>query len=158
MTNLSFEDGWETIELGNQQPNGWYLEWSDPGDEMLSAGAFPDDDPPVIETVSNPPECVHKLDWQLPPDEQPGGENALILDGKATYKVFGVGFSASIWQWIEDIEPGSRLDFRVPVQVHHHGDGSLGACAFRIYIGTNNSEWITFHDGLPDPAEPEWVS
>lgn len=162
MTNIlyngSFEQGWETEpQHGNQIPHGWALMWSPPGDTMLSAGAFPFDDPPIIDTVAAVPECVHKHYLQLPPNEWPGAEDALILDGEYCYKVFGHAFSATLAQNVE-VEPGALAVFAVPVQVHHHGDGSPGACAFRVRLNDAASDWITFGHGLPDPANPEWVT
>ena len=157
MTNIfvnpSFEYGWLTDPLtGNQTPNGWTLTIRPPGTPMLSAGVFPGESDP-FDVVLTIPECVHKLTEQLPPDEQLGGENALILAGDATYKVFGVCFSATLSQIIE-VTPGARVTFRVPVQVHHHDDGSWGACAFRIFVNDFRSPWLTFTDGLEDR---EWV-
>lgn len=154
MLNHSFEDGWTTDQTtGNQTPNEWALEWKQPGEAMWSAGAFPGEPDPV-DTVLRVPECVHKLASQLPPDEQPGGPNALILDGTHCFKVFGVGFSATMRQTISGFADDSRLTFRVPVQVHAHGDGSWGACAFRIGVQGHFTQWQTFTTGLDDH---EWA-
>lgn len=156
--NGDFENGWTTDDTtGNQTPHGWTLVWQNNGAQMLSSGAFPGDDPPVIETVVAVPECVHKTPNELPPHQWPDGEKPLILDGQTCYKVFGHGFSATLSQ-IVPLVPGSRVTFRVPVQVHHSGDGSYGACAVRAFVGAVEGEWVTFHAGLPDPAEPEWVT
>jgi hypothetical protein len=157
LQNWSFEHGWTTDPVtGNQTPNEWRLTRAYPGDPMQSAGVFPGEDPPIINEVLTVPECVHKLQSQLPPDEWLGGEDALILDGQTTYKIFGVGFSATLWQEL-DLTPGAVVTFRVPIQSHHHGDGSYGANAARIWINLYNSQWATFGDGFPDPAAPEWV-
>lgn len=161
MTNLlqnpSFENGWQTDPIhGNQTPQGWSLTWLQPGAPMLSTGAFPGDDDPQINNTIRVPECVHKLSWQLPPNEQLGGPDALILDGDAVYKVFGVGFSATLSQTVA-VTPGARYKLRIPVQVHHHGDGSYGACALRLRAGGVATEWLTFHAGLPDPALRDWA-
>ena len=153
--NGNFEGGWQTDPAtGNQIPAGWGLMWSQPGEAMLSSGAFPFDDPPVFETVEALPECVHKLNEQLPPNEQLGGPDALILDGNAVYKVFRHLCSATLAQPVE-VEPGIAATFTVNVQVHHHGDGSPGACAFRVRLNNDDSGWLTFDHGLVDR---QWVA
>jgi len=147
LENWSFEKQWTTDPLtGNQTPGDWLLTYRLPGAPMLSAGAFPGGSDVVIRT----PECVHKLNWQLPPNEQLGGEDALILDGEAVYKVFGVGYSATLKQVISGFEMGSRLTFRVPVQVHAQGDDGQGAGVFRIGIQGQFTQWQTFGAGLED--------
>jgi len=154
LLNKSFEGGWTTDPVtGNQTPNSWALTWKQPGTAMLSAGAFPGDPDPLDVTL-RVPECVHKLSHQLPPNEQPGGPNALILDGQTTYKVFGVGFSATLAQTVTGLTPGTLVTFRVPVQVHEHSDGSWGACGFRIGIDGYFTQWYTFTAGLNNR---EWV-
>jgi len=163
MTNLlqnpSFENGWHQTnpDSGNQTPNRWALTWRDNGDTMYSAGAFPGEDAPAIDAVIAAPECVHKLAAQLPPDEQLGAPHALILDGDVTYKIFRVGFSATLSQNLT-VTPGARVRFSAPIQAHHHGDGSYGACAVRVCVNETCSAWATFSGGLPDPANPAWVT
>lgn len=76
--NGCFSDGWQTLLGGNQQPNEWLLSWNQEG-SLLPNGEY----------ATRSPECVHKEDWQLPPNEQPGGDAALILCGDKTYKMFG---------------------------------------------------------------------
>jgi hypothetical protein len=160
LSNPSFEDGWTTIQYGNQQPNGWVLTWLSNGVPMLSTGAFPGDDAPVFETVATWPECVHKfgapVPGGLPPHEWLGGEHALVLDGVATYKIFGTKCSATMWQSLE-VPPLVSAVLRVPVQVHYQADGSYGACAFRIRANEYATQWVTFSGGLPDPADPYFV-
>ncbi|RKY40451.1 MAG: hypothetical protein DRP85_08570, partial [Candidatus Makaraimicrobium thalassicum] len=84
MTNWSFEDGWDDVPAGvgnliNQQPRDFNLYWHPIGEELWAVnqktGEFP-----VCATI---PECLHKLNGQLPPNEQVGGADALILDGTA---------------------------------------------------------------------------
>jgi len=157
LLNGSFEDGWSTDPLtGRQIPHHWSVICRQPGVAMMSAGVFPSEDPPVIDTVTAIPECVHKLAWQLPPDEQLGGTHALILDGQTTYKVFGHAFSATLSQ-VVSVPFGSTIFFNVPIQVHHHGDGSWGACAARVCIDVLCTSWYTFHSGFPDPENPGWA-
>jgi PKD repeat protein len=120
--NGSFEDeDWTDIPLGpeygyliNQQPAEWTLQWVWPGDPIFGSG----------DIATGVPECVHKYDWQLPPNEQPGGPDALILDGNLVYKVFhaGASFGVSLSQTITGLSPGAVARLRVPVQVHLHGD------------------------------------
>lgn len=149
LENGSFENGWSDVGDQQQKPEDWALTWKQPGEAMLSAGAFPNDDPPVIDTVGATPECVHMLAAQLPPNEQPGGVNALILDGETVYKVFRNRFSATLSQ-VVNVPDGARVRFSVPVQVHHHNDGSYGACAARVFLDGATSPWATFGAGLTD--------
>lgn len=120
LNNPSFEEGWTDLPplpwgLINQQPNQWQLSWLDEGEPLY-------DDPNNV--AGGVPECIHKLWWQLPPDEQPGGENALILDGDTTYKMFHSGepFGSELRQTLTGLVPGSSWHLMVPVQVHLYGD------------------------------------
>lgn len=155
LLNPSFEGGWTDLPAGNtlnQQPNGWTLTWKAVNALVESVNEFPDDEAPVFEVVKTIPECVHKHKSQLPPDEQPGAPHALILDGDYAYKVFAAfnPFSAKLSQTIHNVH-GPVL-FEVPVQVHHHGDGSFGACAFQLRVNEASSDWLTFHGGLTEFA------
>lgn len=156
--NPSFENGWtQTVPTsGNQTPNEWNVSWADVGDPMLSAGFFQGEDLPIIDVVNNIPECVHLNKVQLPSDEWPGAEDALILNGDWVYKAFGVACSITLWQELQST-PGKSVVIKVPVQVHYHGDGSFGACAIRLWANEVTQDWKTFHAGLPDPANPSWV-
>ena len=69
LANGSFEDGWTDQSMTAQQPNGWTLDIVHSGNVRGNS-------------ITGTPECVHKLNSQLPPDEQKDGENALILDGE----------------------------------------------------------------------------
>ena len=159
LQNPSFENGWHQTSpnSGNQTPDAWELTWLDLGAPLLSSGAFPGEDAPIIDVAQFVPECVHKMAWQLPQDEWLGAPDALILDGTTTYKIFGVAFGATLAQTVT-ATPGAVVTLRVPVQVHHHGDGSYGACAVRARLGDAATAWATFGDGLPDPDDPEWVT
>jgi len=116
LVNGSFEEGWTNVpylpgNLLNQQPNGWNLSWIEPGQPLYNPDYVAD----------GVPECVHKLADQLPPNEQPGGPDALILDGTHTYKVFfgGAGlFGAELRQTVTDLIPGETVTLIVPIQVH----------------------------------------
>ena len=72
--------------------------------------------------INGGPECVHKHKDQLPPDEQPGGENALILDEEWTYKLFtSATWKAELYQTVSGLEPGAEYKAIVPVNVHFDG-------------------------------------
>ena len=91
-----------------QQPDGWGLEWLIPGQTI----------PGTATTITVEPECVHKLSNQLPPNEQKGGVDALILEGDAVYKVFSAAgiFYAELSQTIL-VSPGHG-EISASVQVH----------------------------------------
>lgn len=89
IANPSFEEGWVTDydHGGNQYPNGWVTTWTPVGQEMpLSPKWANGQQVPAISTGYG--EYVHKLAWQLPPDEQLGQPRALILNGETVYKSF----------------------------------------------------------------------
>jgi hypothetical protein len=119
LANGGFEEGWTDLPpapgfLINQQPNGWTLDWLDQGQPLY-------DDPDTLS--QGVPECLHKLASQLPPDEQPGGANSLILNGATTYKMFhhGAPFGSELRQ-VVNLPPGTPWRLTVPIQAHLHGD------------------------------------
>lgn len=161
LTNPSFEDGWRDVVYGGrlvQVPNGWTLNVLPVGATLESLGAFDDiDHTPIMERVATIPEIVHKKNAQLPPDEQIDGEDALILDGDHVYKIFGAGpYGVTLSQTVTGLRPGALLGLKVPVQPHYQpmpgGDGSPGACAFRVFSETEASAWATYSRGLTDRA------
>lgn len=103
------------INLIIQEPKGWQLSWLRPGEPLY------DDEHNMARGV---PECVHKLSTQLPPNEQLGAPNALILAGDKTYKMFSATapFGASLAQTVTGLKPGTQAVLTVPVQVHLHGE------------------------------------
>ncbi|MBN1287848.1 MAG: SH3 domain-containing protein, partial [Anaerolineae bacterium] len=110
--NGSFEEGWTDMPptsygLVNQQPKGWALRWQEPGETLFDSA----------EKVTGIPECVHKLAGQLPPNEQLGAENALILDGSTTYKIFNSAavFGAELRQTVTHLAPGSKGVVKAPI-------------------------------------------
>lgn len=120
LKNGSFEEGWNNLPpvagfLINQQPKHWTLFWIQPGDPLF-------DDPGTL--AGGVPEAVHKYKDQLPPDEQLGAVNALILEGSYTYKMFHftAPFGSSLTQTVSGLPPGSAWRITAPVQVHLHGD------------------------------------
>lgn len=121
--NNSFENGWTDIltnygNLVNQQPQDWQITWLEPGETSWAVNQKTG----VKPTITTVPECLHKLNSQLPPDEQLGGTNALILDGNATYKMFAFNgvWAASLKQTVP-VPQNTLLDLTVPLQVHYHG-------------------------------------
>lgn len=149
--NGSFEDGWIDISNGvviNQQPNGWTLEWGEPGEPLEHFENLPGDTEDKVRTV---PECVHKLSEQLPPDERPGGSDPLILDGDAVYKVFAAygAFRAKLETVIE-ATPGALVRVSIPVRVHQHGNGDYGAAYWYAKLGDQNTNWLTFKRDFQD--------
>ncbi|HMT22421.1 MAG TPA: hypothetical protein PKE20_14460 [Promineifilum sp.] len=124
LANGSFEEGWTDLppvpgNLINQEPNGWELDWLEIGEEVWDLRTIHPDDPQVG-IVSGIAEMLHKLNTQLPPDEQLGGPNALILEGEHVYKLFhrGAAFGSQLYQTVS-LPPGNyRLT--VPIQLHWH--------------------------------------
>ncbi len=122
ITNGSFEDGWtdfppipELNWLINQKPNSWEFSWVEIGQPLFG----------VTDIANGVPECIHKLNDQLPPDEQLGGPNALILDGGHVYKMFhgGASFGTELKQKVYGLTPGQDYRLTVPVQLHYQGWG-----------------------------------
>ena len=159
MINGSFEQGWETLYNKNQQPNGWTLVESLTGSRLLAPKAGNGDTESYTLCT---PECVHKLDWQLPADEQLGQPKALILEGKAVYKIFGhAAFRATLaQQWT--VTPGAVCSLTIPVQVHGQKkpDGTLynadtGAAYWRVTINGTVGDWFTYNN---DFSDREWMT
>ena len=128
-TNPSFEQKWTDLPpvgtLTNQQPAGYSLTIRPPGTPLLSTGYTPDD-PPRFEVVALIPECVHKLRAQMPDADK------RILDGDVCYKIFGSGpFSVDL-AYPCTVPKAGYVNIAVPVEVHHHGDGSPGAAVWRL--------------------------
>ncbi len=118
--NNSFENGWTDFppapgNLINQQPTAWTVFWIEPGDPLF-------DDPNTL--ANGVPESIHKHTNQLPPSEQPGGTNALILDGDWVYKTFhfGASFGTEIKQTVTGLPSGAEMRITAPLQVHLHND------------------------------------
>lgn len=122
--NHSFEEGWMDLPpapgyLINQQPNGWELTWVEPGQPIYGSSYV----------AHGVPECVHKLVAQLPPHEQPGGSDPLILDGTSTFKIFhyGAAFGAELKQTVTGLIPGQAYRIKVPLRVHGVDSDPWGA-------------------------------
>ncbi|VAW32641.1 hypothetical protein MNBD_CHLOROFLEXI01-2452 [hydrothermal vent metagenome] len=145
LQNGAFSDGWETLPalkeanyLKNQRPYGWQIEWIPLGQPLYS-------DP---NTQSNGiPECVHKLSDQLPPHEQLGAANALILAGDTTYKIFSAGapFGATLSQTVTGLQPGSQATLTAPVQVHLRGETDSYGAESGVWVNGEGS-WVNGFD------------
>lgn len=161
LENGSFENGWTDLPpvVGSQtiqQPNGWKLTWLAVGETVWDLRTIHPNDPQVG-VVTGIAEMVHKLGCEcgggLPPDEWAGGENALILEGIHTYKMFhrGGAFGSQLSQWVT-LPPGTyRLT--VPVQLHWHepldpndptwDTFTAESGAWVVYGGTQTGGWAT---------------
>lgn len=159
LVNGDFSDGWVNFlpygTLTNQQPYGFGLTIRRPGALLLSFDADIPDDKPRLNIIESVPECVHKHNLQLPPEERVGGSRPLVLAGAYTYKIFVAHnpFSVILEQPVS-IPFGGLLRVEVPVQVHQHGDGSPGAAVWMVDIGDWRSGWKTFGHGFEDR---QWV-
>jgi len=138
LKNGTFSEGWVDMppfgNLINQQPNGWVLRWVKPGNPLFGAG----------DKASGVPECVHKLADQLPPNEQLGAKDALILAGDATYKIFhgGSPFGVELKQVITGLKPGSQATLTVPILAVLYDDPDP--------FGTESGVWVN--------GEGQWVN
>lgn len=137
LQNGDFSAGWTDMPpaagfLINQQPFGWTLRWVEPGESLFGVG----------DTAGGAPECVHKLREQLPPNEQPGGSDPLILAGEATYKIFNATapFGAELRQTVAGLEPGSEATLTVPVRVHLHGETDPFGAESGVWVN-GEGEW-----------------
>lgn len=141
LQNGSFEEGWTDLppvsgNLINQQPQGWTLRWIEPGESLFGAN----------DQAGGIPECVHKLAHQLPPNEQPGGPDALILDGSATYKIFhsGAAFGAELTQTVSGLTPGSQATLTVPILAVLYGETDPFGAESGVWV---NGEGAWVHSG-----------
>lgn len=159
LVNPSFEAGWETIDTGygglkNQRPHGWRLMWLGL-DSPIWAANRKTGQVPVVTSV---PECLHKIDWQLPPEERPGGERELIRDGKHVYKVFAQNgiWGVALTQTVEG-PINTLLDVRIPVQVHYQDvlnpDSPDDVEIQLLANGRKVAEWLA----IPDLPDREWA-
>lgn len=137
LRNGSFEGGWTDEApvdgyLINQEPKEWDLTWLEKGETVWDLRTM-NPAHPNIGVVTGIAEMLHKLKNQLPPHEQPGGPNALILEGNTVYKIFhraGV-FGSQLYQ--EVTLPAGNWRLTVPVQLHWHES-----------LDPNDPSWDTF--------------
>jgi hypothetical protein len=141
LQNGTFSEGWETLPaireanfLKNQRPNGWQIEWLPMGQPLFGDAGV---------TVGGIPECVHKLSEQLPPNEQLGERNALILAGDAVYKIFSANaiFGATLSQTVTGLQPNSTATLTVPIQVHLHGETDAYGAESGVWVN-GEGQWV----------------
>lgn len=160
LANGSFEEGWENLppepgNLINQEPHGWELDRLDIGAEIWDLRTIHPDDP-TVGIVSGIPEMLHKLNHQLPPNEQLGGPDALILEGEAVYKLFhrGAAFGSQLSQRVT--LPAGTYRLTVPIQLHWHekldpndptwDTYTAEAGVWAIINGAPSGGWVTARD------------
>ena len=137
LKNGSFTEGWLDMppygNLINQQPNGWILRWIEPGNSLFGAG----------DKAGGVPECVHKLARQLPPNEQLGAKDALILAGDTTYKVFHAGspFGVELKQVVTGLKPGSEATLTVPILAVLHNEPDPYGAESGVWVNGQGS-WV----------------
>ena len=137
LKNGTFTEGWTDMPpagtLINQQPNGWVMRWIEPGDSLFGAG----------DKARGVPECVHKLASQLPANEQPGGHDALILAGDATYKIFHAGspFGVELKQVVTGLKPGSEATLTVPVLAVLYDEPDPFGAESGVWVN-GEGEWV----------------
>lgn len=148
LRNGSFTEGWTDLPpapgfLINQQPNGWTLRWLEAGESLFGAG----------DKAAGVPECVHKLSRQLPPNEQSGGSDALILAGNTTYKIFHASspFGGELTQTVTGLQGGSQAKLTAPIQVHRHGDPDPYGAESGVWVN-GKGQWV--HSG--DMGDRRW--
>lgn len=116
VTFFSFEDGWQDDPLQpdrRQIPNGFSLEIIKSGTPLPYGNA----------NATGEVEAMHRLNGQLPPDEQRGGENALVLDGEHTYKIQAVRMATGT-SLIKRFATTNPVEVSVPVQCHYQAPDS----------------------------------
>ena len=137
LKNGTFTEGWMDMppygNLINQQPHGWILRWVEPGHSLFGAG----------DKAQGVPECVHKLAKQLPPNEQLGAKDALILAGDVTYKVFHAGspFGVELKQVVTGLKPGSEATLTVPILVVLNNDPDPYGAKSGVWIN-GQGKWV----------------
>jgi hypothetical protein len=174
MLNLDFEQGHEDVFIGvtanhpgreAQQPNGWTLSAVPVGGKLKSAGIFPEDDPPVLNEAKTLPEVRVLPRLQLPQKHWPEGSDPILLSGDWCFKVFSAynpwSLTAKTVLSGEDTgaEAGDIVRIRVPVRTEFHpynppdgpmGDGSLGACRWRVTANDAGGVWHTYKLNIED--------
>lgn len=105
--NPSFENGWDDVGPEQQQPKGWILKQTQPG-QLMGIPQKRNGDILVAAFAEAKDEVVHKLAIQLPPEEQLGQRRALILDGTTNLKAFWGLPSETVFSTIVSGTPGKR--------------------------------------------------
>ena len=143
LKNGAFIEGWTDLppapgSLINQQPKGWQLSWVEQGQALYDSN----------DKASGVPECVHKLAQQLPPNEQRGAKDALILVGDTTYKIFhfGAPFAAELKQTVTGLKPGSNARLTVPILAVLYGETDPYGAESGVWVN-GEGEWVN-GDGM----------
>jgi hypothetical protein len=160
LPNGSFtERPWRDIPVGatvNQEPLHWALDCYEIGSDLDAPKAGPGDTHDLALTI---PECVHKLEYQLPENERrflPDGTpnpNRLIYDLEAdtVYKAFSsVNPFGLVLSGEMDLTPRRVVELRIPVRVHAHGNGDTGAAYWRFLAACGGTDWFTFKRDFAD--------
>ncbi|HPD99352.1 MAG TPA: hypothetical protein PKV52_03725, partial [Candidatus Saccharibacteria bacterium] len=121
--NYSFENGWTDVAPAPdrlQQPRDWQLTVLEPGEPIWGNNAVTGT-PSIVTGI---PECIHKHNNQLPPNQQFGGSDALILDGNYVYKIQAVHMvcGVKLSTTITGLSPNTNYNVTVPTQVHYQND------------------------------------
>ena len=157
--NGSFEKPWTNLPpvgghgLINQQPADFTLTIAEPGQPAWNIYNQKLNTPLV---PSGWPECIHKLATQLPPTQQPGGPDALILDGVKVYKVFSAGdqFAAELKQVFTNTAP---TRYQLPVRVHYHAPVNTDSPdTAQVHILVNGQR-VKPLNAIPDLPNSQWV-
>jgi PKD repeat protein len=146
LRNGSFEEGWVDLPpvgtLINQRPVQWSLSWVEPGTPLYDSGDV---------VAGGVPECVHKHSTQLPPNEQLGAPEALILEGEYTYKMFHANqpFGAQLVQTISGLSPGSAWRLTAPILADLHPNKDPLTDPYTVESGV----WVNGKGGWADASE-----
>jgi hypothetical protein len=138
IVNGSFEAGWIDVGPEQQQPSGWIVSWLQPGELIYDDNSA---------HATGTPELVHP--HLIPPNEQLGGPDAIVLDGENTYKMFhgNHAFGAELRQTVTGLIPGTLMTLTVPVQLHWQPDldgGDLYAAEAGAWVN-GQGQWASMN-------------
>jgi len=133
LTNPSFENGWTDIGPEQQQPNGWTLTQTPPG-QLMSVATKRSGGNHVDAFADAKQEVVHKLSTQLPENERLGQRRALILHGDTNLKLFWGLASESKLSTVITGTPGKRVRVRVPILGESNLTGPLEDDTFWVAV------------------------
>ena len=127
--NPSFEDGWSDVSPSAQEPAGWELSWVLEGQPLYDTSDT---------LAGGVPECVHKMAYQLPPDQRFGAKNTRILDGSTAYIIANdyAPFGAELYQEVNGLPAGATFRLTVPVLAVLHGDNDPWSAEAGAWVNT----------------------
>lgn len=152
---FSFEDGWTDHPESPdrvQEPNGWALNMIKQGDPLWYHG--------YIATGTVEAKHLNTPNNQLPPNEQLGGSNALVLHGDISYKIQAVRMATGT-SLRRRIEGDGRAKISVPFQVHYQDSDSydrvppLESDDVHFSVLANGGE--VYHARFPELKDREWL-